>query len=63
LPHNRYIVKRTKIENKRKENCIAFIKLDKFQVNKAITSLKQFIEKTKNAKDLFQGGNEGFIYV
>jgi hypothetical protein len=39
------------------------VKLDKHQVGSAVAALKEFIERTKNVKDLFQGGNEAFIYL
>ena len=63
LPHHKYISKRTKLHLKKKEEAIEFIKLDKLQVKKAVVALKQFVEKNKNVKDLFNGANEGFIYL
>ena len=48
------MLKRSKVHNKRKEQAIELIKLDKVQVKKAITALKKFISKTKNVKDLFK---------
>ena len=63
LPHDRYMLRRSKVHQKRKEQAIGFIKLDKDQVKKAVSALKKFINKTKNVKDLFKAGNEGFLYL
>lgn len=63
LPHHKYVIKRTKIQNAKKDQCISFIKLDKHQVNSAVVSLKEFVSKNHNVKDLFHGNNEAFIYL
>lgn len=63
MPHHKYISKQTKLHLKKKKEAIAFIQLDKHRINNAVKQLKLFIEKNKNVKDLFQGGNEGFIYL
>jgi hypothetical protein len=57
------VLKRSKLQNSLKEECISFIKLDKHQVNAAVVSLKDFVSKSHNVKDLFHGSNEAFIYL
>lgn len=63
LPFNAYCTKVTKQHIKKKKEIIDFIQIEKNQVNNAVNSLKQFIETTRNVQDLFQAGNEGFIYL
>ena len=63
LPFNKYQNKVTKNLIKKKKEAIDFVNLDKNQINKAVSCLKQFIEKNRNVKDLFQGGNDGFLYL
>jgi hypothetical protein len=63
LPFEKYVVKTTKQHIRKKKEAIDFVHLDKHQINNALTTLKEFIERTRNVKDLFQGGNEGFIYL
>ena len=63
LPHDRYMLRRTKQHQRRKDEAIKFIQLDKGQVKKAVVSLKKFINSTKNVKDLFKSDSEGFIYL
>ena len=55
--------RRSKLHQKRKYEAIAFIKLDKEQVKRAVVSLKKFIAKTRNTKDLFKDSSDGFIYL
>ncbi len=42
LPHEKYIIRKTKLITKKKNEAIAFLKLDKFQVAKGIECLKKF---------------------
>ena len=55
LPHNKYTAKVSREHIKKRKEAIDFIKIDKHQVNNAVASLKEFIERTKNVQDLFQG--------
>ena len=57
LPFNKYVNKVSKNHIKKRKEAIDFIKLNKHQINSAITCLKDFVEKTKNVQDLFDGGN------
>ena len=61
MPHAKYMRVRNARLTKRRNAAISFIKLDKFQVKKAVDCLLEFAERTKNPTDLF--GEEGFIYI
>lgn len=61
LPYEKYIVRKTKLITKKKNEAIAFIKLDKFQVAKALDCLKDFDAKNKSSANLFS--EDGFIYL
>ena len=61
LPHAKYTKVRSNQLKKKRNSAIETIKLDKFQVKKAIDCLLEFAEKNKNPTDLF--GEQGFIYL
>jgi hypothetical protein len=54
-------MRKTKLITKKKNEAIAFIKLDKFQIAKAIDCLKEFDTKNKSTANLFS--EDGFIYL
>ena len=61
LPHAKYVKVRSHQLKKRRNSAIQGIKIDKFQVKKAVECLKEFSENNKNPTDLF--GQQGFIYL
>ena len=63
LPFDKYTLKVTKQHIAKRKEALHFIQLDKHQIKNAVSQLKTFIEKTKKVQDLFEGGQEGFIYL
>jgi len=54
-------MRKTKLITKKKNEAIEFLKVDKFQVAKAIDCLKQFDSKNNSQVNLFT--QDGFIYL